>query len=296
MLLKVVFFVFLATAFPVASLFAAPSVIVSTAPIHSVVSAVMTGAGEPDLLLPPTVSVHDFYLKPSDLRRLASADIIFWGGPALESGLVKILQSVGKEKQSVAVLADPRLIVYPARGDHHHDEPDGHFWLEPENMVVLAEIVAEKLSASDPENAALYEQNARRVRTDMRALKEEGKQKLKKVKSKPYVVFHDAFQYFEKSFDLFALGALFVDPHHAAGAARIADVREKIKRAGTVCLFAEPQFSDKRLKAAAEELPVIFGKLDPAGSALTPGRDFYPQLMRGLFHSLVECLSRLPEE
>lgn len=298
------FFSVVLTAFPA---FAAPSVVVSTAPVHSIVSAVMEGAGEPRLLLPPAVSVHEFHLKPSDMLVLSAADFVIWGGPALETGLIKALRAVGKHNQSVALLENPGLTVYPARGDdHHHDDDehgehrhdriDGHFWLDPENMAATALIVAGKLAAADPENASLYQKNARKVQTDMAALKAEGVQRLSSLKNKPYVVFHDAYQYMEKSIGLSPLGALFIDPHHAAGAARMTDVREKIKQKGTVCLFSEPQFSDKKIKAAAEGLPVLFGELDPVGAAIEPGRDFYRVLMKTLYRSLAGCLSRLPEK
>ena len=316
MLPRVVFFNLLSLFFLETAEAAVPSVVVSTAPLHGVVSAVMDGAGQPELLLPPAVSVHDFHLKPSDLRKLSHAGLVFWGGPALETGLVKALDAAGKTGQSVSVLADPRLTVLPSResghheeheheehdekhehGHHHrHGETDGHYWLMPENMAAVAEIAAEKLSAADPENAALYQKNAERVKAEIETLKKNGRKTLEPLKGKPYIVFHDAYRYFEKSFGLTSLGALFVDPHHAAGAGRISGAREKIRRAGTVCLFSEPQFSDKKLKAAAEGLSVLFGELDPSGASLLPGKGFYRDLMGGLIRSFSECLGRLPEE
>ena len=274
---------------------AAPSVIVSTAPIHSVIASVMDGVGKPELLLAPAISVHDFYLKPSDMRRLAEADIVFWGGKELETALIKALRATDKTDRSVALLEDPRLTVYPVRESDHHDEKDGHFWLMPENMIAVAEIAAEKLSAADAENAAVYRENAERLKKKIVTLENKGMKMLEPYRHRPYVVFHDAYQYFEKSFGISSLGALFIDPHHAAGAARISDVREKIKGKRTVCLFSEPQFSDKRIKAAAEGLSVVFGELDPSGSALAPGQNFYFELMEGLFRSFFECLTRLPE-
>lgn len=282
---------------------AVPAVVVSTAPLHSIVSAVMDGVGQPALLLPPAVSVHDFHLKPSDFHKLSQADVVFWGGEASEAGLLKTLAAVGKTEQSVSVLTDSRMTVYPARGGHHHDEDDdhhdgkvdGHYWLMPENMMAVAEITAEKLSASDPENAAVYAKNAGRVKARIAALKEEGRKILENCKRKPYAVFHDAYQYFEKSFGLSSIGALFIDPHHAAGAGRISGMREKIRRAGTVCLFSEPQFSDKKIKAVAEGLPVVFGELDPAGAALVSGKAFYFELMENLIRSFAGCLNGLSE-
>ena len=312
MVFRIVFFNFLSLFFLKASLAAVPKVVVSTAPAHSIICAVMDGVGRPELLLPPAVSVHDFHLKPSDLRRLADADLIFWGGPALETGLVRTLNALGKEGRSVAFLSDPRLTVYPAGEDHVHDhardtdhdhdhehdhgEIDGHYWLLPDNMAVIADITAEKLSASDPDNAPLYRENARKVKEMTDALTDFGFKRLGNHARKPYVVFHDAYRYFEKKFGLSPLGYLFVDPHHAAGAGRISGTRKKIRRAGTVCLFSEPQFSDKKLKAAAEGLPVVFGKLDPAGTDLLPGKEFYRDLMEKLIRSFAECLDSLPAE
>ena len=275
---------------------ASPRVVVSIAPLHSIVSAVMEGAGGPELLLKPNVSVHGYSLKPSDMQRLASADVVFWAGKTLETFLVKAIQAAKMTDKNVAVMADPRLTLYPAGEEEtSHADIDGHFWLDPENMVAVASIVAEKLSVLDPENATLYQKNAARVRDRLRALEQEGKKLLEPYKRKPYVVFHDAFQYFEKKFALFSLGALSVDPHHTTGAASLSEIRQKMREAGTVCLFSEPQFSDKKAKIAAEGLPVVFGQLDPAGMQMAAGKDFYPMMMRALFRSFVDCLSRLPE-
>ena len=311
MFFTVVFFSFLLSFFSGTAEADVPAVVVSTAPLHSVVDAVMVGVGQPELLLPSAVSVHDLHLKPSDFRKLSQAEIVFWGGSALETGLEKVLNAVGKTEQSVSVLADPRLTVLQAREgahhhygrdhddddhDHDHDKTDGHYWLMPENMIAVAEIAAEKLSAADPENAAVYEKNAEKVKAGIVALKEKGMKALEPCKGKPYVVFHDAYQYFEKSFGLIPLGALFIDPHHAAGAGRVSDVREKIRLSGTVCLFSEPQFSDKKLKAAAEGLSVSFGELDPSGASLNSGKAFYFELMDNLIRSFANCLSGLPEK
>lgn len=289
---RTAFTVFCSIVFLAGSVSAQPSVVVSVAPLHSAVSAVMQGAGEPELLLNPAVSVHDYHLKPSDMQRLAKADVLFWGGPALESFLEKPLVSAGLSDKNVAFLADSRITLYPARGG---GGIDGHFWLDPENMARAARIAAEKLAVLDPDHAALYQENAEQFEKQMRELTAKGKKMLRPYAGKPYVTFHDAYQYFEKSFGLTPAGAVFIDPHHAAGAARVSALREKIKRAGKVCLFAEPQFSDKRLKVVAEDLPVVPGTLDPAGIGLPPGADFYTRMMNALFDSFVRCFSRLAE-
>ena len=296
MLFKIVFWCVFFLSGLTGSVYAAPNVVVSTAPLHSIVSAVADGVFEPELLLAPAVSVHDFQLKPSDMRKLSGADVVFWGGPDLETGLVKALRAAGKEESAVPVMSDPRMTLYRTRGEGRHHGIDGHFWLMPENMAVVAEIAAEKLAESDSENAETYRRNAGRVRQMTSELKAFGMQMLKKHKNKPYVTFHDAYQYFEKSFELPAVGFLAADPHHAGGAAGMAGIREKIKKSGTVCVFSEPQFPDKKVKAAAEGLAVVAGQADPVGSSVAAGKDFYKNLMTDLFRSFDACFQQLTEE
>ena len=294
MFFKTVFATFCSVFLLTGTVSAAPVVVVSVAPLHSVVCAVMQGVGEPELLLKPTVSVHDYQLKPSDMLQLTKADILFWGGPQLEAFLQKPLGSDGLSDKNIAILSDSRLTLYPVRGAAA-DDVDAHFWLDPENMAQTARIVAENLTVLDPEHATVYKQNADRFEMQMRELKTTGRKKLFSYMQKPYMTFHDAYQYFEKSFDLKPLGTVFVDPRHVAGAGRIGALRKKIKQAGKMCLFAEPQFSDKRLKAIAEDLPVVLGELDPVGVNLSPGPAFYTEMMNGLFDSFVRCVSRLSE-
>ena len=102
-----------------------PRVVASIAPIHSLAAAVMEGAGEPELLIPATVSEHDYALKPSDVRRIAGADLVIWVGESLEAYLVKPLETEG--------VADLELIEAPGidphlygAGDEYHHEAHEH--------------------------------------------------------------------------------------------------------------------------------------------------------------------------
>lgn len=277
---------------------AAPAVVVSVPPLHSAVCAVMEGAGEPELLLAPAVSVHDYHLRPSDMRRLSRADILFWGGPELEGFLPKAIDAAGLGAKNVSLLSDDRIKKYPARtkdGDGHGGI-DGHFWLSPENMAAAADIIAQKLAGIDPEHAALYAANAAKFKKETAAISEKAKKSLTPYQNKPYVVYHDAYQYFEKEFGLEPLDTVAADVHHAAGAGHIRAVRDKIRQAGAACLFAEPQFSDKRVSVVAEGLPVSTGVLDPLGSSFEPGTDFYSRLMNGLIDSFVLCFQKIPPQ
>lgn len=274
------------------------SVTVSTAPLHSVVSAVMKGAGSPVLLLPATVSPHDYRLKPSDMRKLAQADIVFWNAQELEGFLPKALEAAGASGKSVEIMKSEGMVLIPARSLHKGESGeyiDPHYWLEPENMAAAARAVAGALADKDPARAGLYRGNAADFARRAKALSLEIKEKFKGMKGGNFLFFHDAFAYFEKAAGITSLGAVEAGHGAEAGARRLAELRAKIESAGPVCLFSEPQFPDKRAAVLSEGLSVRMAKADPMGAGLETGENFYSDLMRNLIKSLYECLRTLQE-
>lgn len=182
-------------------------------------------------------------------------------------------------------------IAEKADEHHHHAEFDLHFWLDPQNGKVLVGDIAKVLSESDPEHAAQYEKNAADYAEKLDALTKDIDSELQPVKDKPFIVFHDAYQYFENRFDVKAAGSITVSPDKAPGAARIKDIHEKIKSLGAVCVFSEPQFEPKLVNTVIDGTEAKTGVLDPLGSELKDGPDLYPQLIRNLADSLKSCLS-----
>ena len=182
-------------------------------------------------------------------------------------------------------------IAEKADEHHHHAEFDLHFWLDPQNGKVLVGDIAKVLSESDPEHAAQYEKNAADYAEKLDVLTKDIDSELQPVKDKPFIVFHDAYQYFENRFDVEAAGSITVSPDKAPGAARIKDIHEKIKSLGAVCVFSEPQFEPKLVNTVIDGTEAKTGVLDPLGSELKDGPDLYPQLIRNLADSLKNCLS-----
>lgn len=302
-------------------------VVVSIKPLHSIVSAVMQGvdmqgAGEPRLIVQGAGSEHVYSLKPSDAEAIENAKVIFWAGPSMETFLDKPLDTLGDGAKIVALGDVDGLTRLKFREggpfeahdhaheegghddahnhshdhshdhDHDHGEYDLHFWLDPQNGKVLAADIARTLSESDPEHAAQYQKNARDLGEKLDALTKDIATELEAVKDKPFIVFHDAYQYFENRFGISAAGSITVSPEKTPGAARIKEIHDKIKSLGATCVFSEPQFEPKLVNTVIEGTEAKTGVLDPLGAELTDGPDLYPQLIRNLATSLKDCLSK----
>jgi zinc transport system substrate-binding protein len=276
---------------------AQPTVLATLKPVHSLVAAVMQGAGTPDLLIGGALSEHSYALKPSDARKLKQASLIFEIGPDMETYLTGALAAAGG--QVVILERAPGVKRLAARHgglwsdtDHDHGPTDPHLWLDPQNAIAMTRAIAEALSKTDPPHAGLYHANAVRRIESLEALDRELAAALVPVRDRPYLVFHDAYHYFEARYGLRPAGAVTVAPDRPVGARRIATLREAVVAGRAICLFAEPQFPPKLIETLDADTKARVGVLDPLGADLQPGPDLYPRLMRNLAQSLASCLSK----
>lgn len=302
---------------------AVPGVVVSISPIHSLVAAVMEGRGTPKLLLPGGASPHATALKPSDATALQGAQVVFWIGPDLETFLEKPLQALAANARVVALWQADGVVLLPyrqggawtahdheahdhreqddhgpahgtaAHDDKHDDDGawDMHLWLDPRNGIAIANAVAASLAAADPEGAELYRSNAGALEQRLRALDLSLQQTLSPLSERPYIVFHDAYQYLEARYGLNAVGSITLSPEHQPSARQVAAIRQTIRERGAACVFSEPQFPPKLVATVTEGTGARSGVLDPLGAALTPGPGAYPALMQGLAAALDACLT-----
>jgi zinc transport system substrate-binding protein len=293
---------------------AAPRVVVTVKPLHSLVAGVMEGVGIPDLIIRGAASPHTYSLRPSEARMLEGAELIFWIGEALETFMEKPLAAFGGKARIVEVMSLKEIALLPGRSggawDAHaepasghtaHDREhaaghgaaarDGHLWLDPANAVVIVRIAAEELGRADPANRNRYTANAARVIARIRTLDVELQASLSPLGGTPFIVFHDAYQYLEKRYALRAVGSVAVSPERRPGAKRVREIREKIKTLGARCVFSEPQFPSTLLATLLEGSSARQGTLDPEGADLPAGPDAWFALMRSLGASLVSCLT-----
>ena len=285
------------------SLEAAPRVVASIGPVASLAAAVMGDLGEPRQIVRGFRSPHAYQMRPSDAASLRDADLILWIGPSLETFLERPLAGVRDGTRVVALSTVPGLVMLPNRGagvlegDAHSGERRGigsydpHVWLSPFNAKLMAGAIAEELSAIDPENAATYQTNTGRLWQRVDAMEIRIASRLAPVRTVPFVVFHDAFQYFEESFGLTAVGSVTVSPDRMPSARRIKALREKIAKSGARCVFREPQFESALVRVLLEDSDARASVIDPLGTAIAPGRDAYFELMNTNTDALIDCLS-----
>ncbi len=287
-----------------------PRVVASVKPIHALVSAVMGDLGTPALIVGGAASPHTYSLKPSDAQALQAADLVFWTGHGLELFLEDSIATLAPRATVVELGDVPGLTLLPPRqggtfephaadpaeqgADHAHDHGeerhDMHFFLDPANARVMVAAIAESLAAADPEHADAYRANAAAESADLDALIAETAARLAPVRDRPFVVFHDAYQYFEKRFGLAVAGSVTVSPEIAPGADRIKAIRDRLRTLGAACVFSEPQFDPRVIDVLVEGTSAKHGVLDPEGATLEEGPGLYRQLIGNLATSLVDCL------
>ncbi len=302
-------------------------VVATIKPIHGLVAEVMGDKGKPGLVIEGLASEHTTSLKPSQLRLIEEADVIFAVGEGMEVFLKKTIEERGGEGRPVVELAETKgVTVLPFREeheheheaeeaahkheaeeaehkhegeeehaeghDHHHGPNDPHIWLDPENAKAMAGAIAEALAAADPANAAVYRANAGAVGERIAALDASLKSKLEPVKAAPFVGFHDAYQYFVRHYGLNWQGAIAVSPEQMPGARRLKDIKDTIAEKQVKCVFAEPQFEVGYVRTVIEGTDAKAGTLDPIGAAVPAGTGAYERIMTDIANTLADCLGK----
>ena len=365
----------------------AEKVMVSIKPVHSLVAAIMKGAGKPGVIVSGNESPHEYQLKPSTAKRLAEAKLVFWIGPKMEAFLEKPLTTIASKARAIALIETKGLVtkefrespIFSAKGDddHDHDHKKGHgkhedhdddhkkghskhddhdddhkkghakhddhdddhkkghgkhddhdddhkkghgkhddhdddhkkgegkhadhdhdhdhggvdvhVWLDPVNAIVMVDAITHALEDLEPKNAALFHKNAEALKKRLKALNKELAKKLKPLKKGRFVVYHDAYQYFEARYGLKAVGAVTVSPEIRPGAKHLRKLKKQMAAKHVTCAFLEPGV-DKRLFKILGSTGLKVAELDPAGIDLKPGIELYPTLLRNMASNFKKCV------
>ncbi len=294
---------FIAVAFNVGAASHPPRVVASIAPLHSLVAAVMSGRGEPLLLLSGSESPHTFSLRPSDARAINNADLVIWIGPELEQPLERILPTLSA-KRSISMLSLPGLELLAQKGVHDHAEHvqadkthksslssiDPHIWLSPGNAQRMVDAIADALITADPDGTDLYRRNADALNQRLADLDDELRAQLHGLEAR-YTVFHNAYQYFERRYGLHPVSGITTHPERRPGAGHLRWLRKALRDEQVRCLFSEPQFDDRLVDMLSEGLPIRHAVLDPLGASIEPGPEAYFETLRQMGRTMHECLT-----
>lgn len=183
--------------------------------------------------------------------------------------------------------------------DHHEDEHDDHgehegndphAWLDPENAKVWVQHISDVLSKHDPENAVTYRLNAAATVRSLDAMIQTTNQQIAALGNPQFIVFHDAYQYFEKRFGISAAGSISLGDAEAPSPRRIKEIRDTVKNLGVTCVFTEPQYNAGLVSNVFEGTSIVtIGVMDPLGAALPEGKDHYQALIQNMVKSVSQC-------
>ena len=280
-------------------------VLTSIKPLQLIAAAVQDGIAVPEVLLPPGASPHNYALRPSDVRRVQDADLLYWIGPNMETFLPRVLSGRSKASVPVESLPGMHLRHFTASTEHHDDDEDehdhdhrpgsvdAHLWLSSVNARVIAAKMAADLSQADPANAARYESNVKAFDARLDALDAQIKQRVAGISGKQYFVFHEAFDYFEEAYGLKHAGVFAVSSEVQPGAQHVAAMRARLTEFGKTCVFSEPPLRPRLADTLSAGLPVKLAELDGLGGYTPATARGYEQLLSKLADDLAGCLEGL---
>ena len=285
-------------------------VVATIKPIHSLLTELMEGVGAPTLLVEGAASPHAFALRPSGMRAINAADVLVRVSETLEPFTGKVVRALPDSVRLVTLAEAPGVKLLDRRwggafeahahssgkptavADAVHVNKDGHIWLDPDNAKAIVAYLAKVLAETKPEAAERLQANAQRLDARIDVLTAGLEAELRPLRDKPFIVFHDAYQYFERRFGLASVGAITVSPDVQPSAKRLNELRRKIRSLEAVCVFAEPLFQPNLVAAVTEGTSARSGTLDPNGSLLVPGANLYFDLMRNMGAGLKACLDQ----
>ena len=287
----------------------AKDIVVTIKPLHSLVTGVVGNTAKTHLMVSGNQSPHGFKFKPSQVKLLNNSAVVFYIGDTFETFMEKAFDNIPSNVVKVPVAEKARLKLLPYREggaweedkheghDHghegHHDEDGGdmHAWLDPDNAIKMIKAITRELSKVYPENRDIYKANARSYVQKITALDSELSAALSNSKEFPFIVFHDAYQYFEKHYGLNGVGSITFDPHDFPSPKRLKEIRGKLNEMSAACVFSEPQFSDRLVRTVIKGTSAKTALIDPLGSNIKAGPNLYFELLSEMAGSFKRCFN-----
>ena len=284
------------------------NIISSVKPIAFITQAISDGVTNTDILLPDGTSPHTYSLKPSDLAKIKTAELIIWVGEDLETFMPTVLKNIDKNKQ-IELMDIPTIksLLRTSTNNHdqqkththnndsdhdHHGEYDEHIWLSPKIANEIAQAVHDKLISIYPDKKDIFDENLNEFTVKLAETEQNIAKKLINVQNSGYFVFHDAYGYFESQFGLKNLGSFTINPAVQPGVQTVYAIKRELKEHQAVCVFREPQFSPAVIEKIVNGTDVRIGELNPLGTDITLSKNAYSQFLLKLTQQLLDCLDK----
>ncbi|MDC3280005.1 zinc ABC transporter substrate-binding protein [Gammaproteobacteria bacterium] len=287
-----------------------PRVVADIAPIHSLVSMVMDGVGQPQLLVPQNISPHHYSMRPSEAEALQGAQLVVYVGHDMSPWLKPVLQTLAASASALDLsnVDNVMQLSYregPIFADHdeaghddheahaHHDHGgiDPHMWLDPMNAKLWLYAIAAELIRIDPENKDRYNENARSSSRAITLAMAQAEDHLASGNGNGFLVYHDAYHYFEKRFNRDAVGTISAGDASKPSAKRLSELKALFGTQGISCVLTEPQHSSKIVDSVFGGFKPTIGVVDPIGIDLELGSNLYPQLLENIALSIAQCVN-----
>lgn len=276
----------------------------SIKPVSMIVKAIGGDKVEIKQIVSNSASPHDFALRPSDLKKILNADLVVWVGESLEPFLEKPIANSQHAKTAIEwmtlVSTEEHGVEEAERHDgekekdqhdlgHHHEGLDPHVWLDLNNALILANSITVKLSRVKPEEKAYFQANLLSFKRSLDLVDKENRKRLSNLKEVNYVVFHDAYGYFEAHYGLDHIANISLSPERKPGAKKIVTIRRLMKEEGVACIFSEVQFNPAIVNALVEGTKVKSIELDPLGSRIKMDKEAYPAFLSQMSNQFSHC-------
>ena len=279
----------------------APHYVASVPPLASLLGGLLRNIQPAELLLDGQISPHTYALKPSDIKKIQNADLVFWVGSGYEFFLKKVLQA--HDCQNYSVLKSSGLLALTPRYhdhshshaldgyEHHHDHGniDPHVWLDPVNALAITAGMRDILIRHDPRHKQHYLDNFRRIEQQLQQLHQTIQTLMKPYKDRPFLVFHDGYQYFEQAYGLRNVGIFAVHPEHSLSVQHVDRLVKRVEGHNVRCVFAENQFKPAIINKFASDHKLIVKTLDPLGVVNKGDETDYVAMMMNLAQSFADC-------
>lgn len=289
------------------------TILTTIRPIYGLVKAVSGDKNQIEILVDQNQSPHEYNMKPSDIVKIKSANLIFMIDDSFEFSLASYLKKKLPKNKVIKFSQNPQIILLKNRENfellndnesdhshshdshHHHshdsDDYDMHFWLDPDNAQIMVKEIANTLSDADPENSKFYQANAIKFNNELKALDS----KLKNIfikHNEPFIVLHDAYQYFSKRYHLENVGVVIVNHNVTPGIKTIQELQNIIEENNVKCIFAEPQFSSRIVRKIAEETNINVGIIDAEYGEVNLKENAYIALLNNMAESMSKCFNQ----